>query len=84
MVIRSISGEMSAAGADPGGGGPPNFIQREKTLCACARMGRVLVLNSYADHPPPPFPKSCIRPRAVSKCENKEGAINSGDKRAGL
>ena len=50
------------AGADPGGGvlgvrtpppfgGPPNFIKREKTSRACARKGRVLVLNSYLDPP---------------------------------
>ena len=48
-------------GADPGGGswgsgpppfgGPPNFIKREKTSRACARKGRVLVLNSYLDPP---------------------------------
>ena len=43
-------------------GGPPNFIKKEKMLRACARKHRVLVLNSYPDHPPPPFPKSCIRP----------------------
>ena len=44
-------------GGGPGGqdfGGPPNFIKRGKTLCACARKRRVLVLNSYPD-PPPPF-----------------------------
>ena len=34
-------------------GGPTNFIKREKTLCACTRMGRILVLSSYVDHPPP-------------------------------
>ena len=35
----------------------------KKTLHACVRLHRVLVLNSYPDPPPPPaFPKSCIRP----------------------
>ena len=32
-------------------GGPPNFIKREKTSRACARKGRILVLNSYLDPP---------------------------------
>ena len=46
-------------GAGPGGpecppfGGPPNFIEREKTLCVYVRICRVLVLNSYPDPPPP-------------------------------
>ena len=36
------------------GGGPPHFIKREKMLSVCMRMARVLVLNSYANRPPPP------------------------------
>ena len=49
----------------PGGGGvlgvlgSPNFIKRENTLRAWARIHHILVLNSYPD---PPFPKSWIRP----------------------
>ena len=38
-------------GQDPPFWGPPNFIKREKTSRVCARMARVLVLNSYADPP---------------------------------
>ena len=45
--------------------GPLNNIMRDKTSSAFARMGRVLVLNSYADPPPPPFPISCFRPCAM-------------------
>ena len=67
------------AGADPGGrgvlgvripsfGGPPNLIKRGKTLHTCARMGCILVLNSYAD---PPFSKILYPPlyrRALEAC----------------
>ena len=74
------------SGADPAGGGGlgvrtpppppfgghPNFIKREKTLRAyiCTRKRRVLVLNSYPD-PPPPFPKSCIRPSKFLACNHR-------------
>ena len=61
-----IQGLLGGGGGGLGGqdiesGGPPNFIKREKTLCMCVQMGRVLVVNSYPD-PPPPFPKSSINP----------------------
>ena len=61
MVQINVAREYS--GADPGGGvlgvrtppppfgGPPNFIKREKMSRACARMGHILVLKSYADRP---------------------------------
>ena len=61
-------------GADPVGGsrtpppfgGPPNFIKREKMLRACARISRVLVLNSYPDSPPPPFRNPVSAPESPS------------------
>ena len=59
---RIQGGGSWGSGPPPPFGGPPNFIKREKkTLRACDRKRRVLVLNCYLD-PPPPFPKSCIRP----------------------
>ena len=42
-------------------GGLLNFMNRERMSRACARKRHISVLNSYPD-PPPPFPKSCLRP----------------------
>ena len=44
-------------------GGPLNFIKREKTSCACARICHVLVVNSYSD---PPFGNPVSAPRHSS------------------
>ena len=40
------------------GGGPFGGKEGTNVACACARLQRVLILNS--NQPPPPFPKSCI------------------------
>ena len=58
---RKIQGRIQGGG-DPPFWGRPNFIKRELKLRGCAPISHVSVLNSYPD-PPPPFPKSCIRPR---------------------
>ena len=34
-----------------GGGGPPNFIKREKTMHACTGIEHILVVNGYPDPP---------------------------------
>ena len=74
--------DPGGGGAGPGGqeppppppptllGDPQTLYRGKKTSRVCTRMGRILVLNSYAD---PPFPKSCIRPCPYNpKKYNKE------------
>ena len=70
---KSVSNAFrgGSKGGGPGGqdthppplfGGPPSFIKREKTSRACARIGHILVLNSYAD---PPLSKILYPPLCI-------------------
>ena len=51
-------------------GGPPNFIKRDKTLYACARLRQVIVANGYPDTPL--FGNPVSAPEIVLRGEMKE------------
>ena len=67
LVLRRSAFQGRIQGGGPFGG-PPKFIQREKTLHPHVQIRRVLVLNSYLDTPhfqnpvsAPPFCRSYFK-----------------------
>ena len=56
-----MGGSWGSGPPPPSFWGTSKLHMREKTARAYPQKRQVLLLNSYRD-PPPPFPKSCIRP----------------------
>ena len=63
MISRSRS-----RGTPPPFGGPLNLIKREKTLRVCARMQRVLVVNSSEIRNPVSAPDKHLKVNEIPIC----------------